>query len=268
MCIPQAADFQRLTANDCAVVSFGLGKCLYAGWGGLLLTQNSEQASRVRELSRRMVAEDSLSNRCRHAFEVLARTTAHLRILYGLGRKLADWRNRPSTRSPVVQQPAPEEMPQQPMIDPDRSRGQGRSREWREPMTTLNRKLARRNLIVAEEAIDLRRRQAEIYRRILEPSKTLFVAGSESLPQSHFPIGIASGMRSEFRRLLASEGIDTGTYFPFPRSLQRSIYPNASRAADEVVLLPLGPCVSQREVEVIAKRALKISGQILKQGVP
>ena len=94
MCIPLADDLRRLETNDVAVLSFGLGKCLYAGWGGILLAQNAELAGRVRQRRDQLLAQETRAVRLRHGLEVLASVAAHNRLLYGFGRRLADWRNR------------------------------------------------------------------------------------------------------------------------------------------------------------------------------
>ena len=53
MGIPEAGDMERLSRDDVAVVSFGLGKSLYAGWGGMLLTHSKHMADAVRLQRRR-----------------------------------------------------------------------------------------------------------------------------------------------------------------------------------------------------------------------
>ena len=244
MCVPRPADFRRLEAEDVAVLSFGLGKCLYAGWGGLLLTRSSELAARVRDLRDRWMTPDTRANHLRHGLEVLARTAAHNRSLYGFGRTLADWRSRraqtftiPASSAASTLVPSEADLP----------------REWVEPMTPLNRRLAMANLTRAAEGLDLRHRQAAEYFRHLKPLDLISGIDMESLPDSHFPIRVASKARNALRRYLLCRGIDTGTYFPFPRGLQRANYPNAARASDEVILLPLGRSIREGEATKIAR---------------
>ncbi len=225
MCVPQADDFLRLATGDAAVLSFGLGKCLYAGWGGLLLTQDPALAARVRELRDAFVAKESRGMRLRHGLEVLVRTAAHARLVYGLGRTLADWRNRKRGAGSREQGAG--------SAEPGRSYSQlpapcsplsetRLSPEWTEPMTTLERKLAKTNLAGAADNRSLRHEQAAEYYRRLEPLGVIRGFDGESLPESHFPIRVASTARNDLRRYLAGHGIDTATYFPFPGGLTRA----------------------------------------------
>jgi dTDP-4-amino-4,6-dideoxygalactose transaminase len=248
MCVPQADDFLRLETGDVAVASFGLGKCLYAGWGGLLLTRNSEIAGRVRELRDQLVTRETRAIRWRRLLEVLASATAHNRLLYGFGRTVADWRNRRASQSGVLDSPS---------SSPGKQTEAKLSGDWIEPMVPLNRKLAMTNLAHAQEKRELRRRQAAEYYRRLEPSGLIRGFDGESLPESHFPIRVAANARKELRSYLARRGIDTATYFPFPSGLRREEYPNAAAAADEVILLPMGRCVRVDEIGMVARHVIE-----------
>ena len=129
-------------------------------------------------------------------------------------------------------------------------------------MSPLNRKLAMANLARLEERHELRRRQAAEYYRCLEPAGLIRGFDMESLPESHFPVRIAAKARNDLRRYLARRGIDTATYFPFPRGLQPAQYPNAARAAGEVILLPLGRCIREGEIKTVARHVLEGLRQI------
>ena len=247
MCVPQPDDFRRLESNDVAVVSFGLGKCLYAGWGGLLVTQNAELAARVRGLRDQLITKETRAIRAARGLEVFVRTVAYNRFLYGFGRMLADWRNRRAWNSQALESAAAPGIQVEAKL----------SREWIEPMTALNRKLAMANLAHAAEKRALRRRQAAEYCRCLEPLGVIRGFDRESLPESHFPIRVAANARSGLRRYLARRGIDTGTYFSFPRGLPRATYPGAAQASDEVILLPLGGCICEDEVPMVAKHVME-----------
>ena len=247
MCVPHADDLCRLGTNDVALMSFGLGKCLYAGWGGLLLTQDSQLAARIRDLRDHSIGKITWATRLRHGMEVLVRTAAHVRFVYGIGRILADWRNRRTPCSRISESSV--EAAPVPVVE-------GLSQEWTESMTPLNRKLARANLGGAPQNGELRRRQAVAYYRFLEPWGIVRGFDMESLPESHFPIRVAPNVRTELRQYLACRGIDTATYFPFPKSIQRTEYPNTAQASDEVVLLPLGSSIREGEIEVVAKHVI------------
>ena len=93
MTIPRPDDLSRLQPTDVALVSFGIGKCLYAGWGGVLLSNNPDLVGRVRSLRDAGATKETLAVRLRHGLSVLARTAAHGRRLYAYGRAVANWRN-------------------------------------------------------------------------------------------------------------------------------------------------------------------------------
>ncbi len=245
MCMPEPNDFRRLKKGDAAVLSFGLGKCLYAGWGGLLLTRSPDFAARIRDLRNSLVARETRKTRLRHGLQVFASTAAHNRLLYGTGRGVAEWRNRRARKAPSIATPV--------ATSSDRIETE-LSREWTEPMTPLNRTLALANLRRAAEWRELRRRKAAAYYRCLASTAGL-VRGidGEMLPESHFPIRVAANVRSELRQYLARRGIDTATYFPLPQGLKRADFPNAARASDEVILLPLGRCIRKNEIEMVAR---------------
>ena len=108
-------------------------------------------------------------------------------------------------------------------------------------MTTLERKLAKTNLAGAADNRSLRRRQAAEYYRRLEPLGVIRGFDGESLPESHFPIRVAvDGTQRIFGDTWQVAASIRPPIFPFPRGLSRAHYPHAARAADEVILLPLG----------------------------
>lgn len=242
MCLPGAEDFTRLRTDDIAVISFGLGKCLYAGWGGLLLARSSGLAEKVRAMRRQCVGMETRKVCLRHALQVLASAAVHNRFLYGTGRKAAEWRNRRAAgASHAAGAPPGGEMKTD------------LSREWAEPMTPLNRKLALANLRSAAESQELRRRKAAAYYRLLKSSGLVFGIGADSLPESHFPIRVAASVRNRLRQQLARRAIDTATYFSLPRGIQARDFPNAAQASQEVILLPIGRSIRETEIAEVAR---------------
>ena len=130
-------------------------------------------------------------------------------------------------------------------------------------MTSLNRKLALHNLRGSLQNAEVRRSQAEIYVRRLVESGAVRGQGVEALPQSHFPIRLPSGIRDAMCDYLRGRGVDTSTIFPFAAGLSRASYPNAAEAADEVITLPLGPTITQNEVQMVSecvKDGLRVFG--------
>jgi len=214
---------------------------LYAGWGGVLLSNNVELAGRVRELRDSGARRLTPVVRIRHASALIARTAAHGRGIYGLVRSLVEWRQTGQQAAEARKEVSP------------RSIAPRLSREWIEPMTPVNRVLALHNLRQAANSATFRQAQAEIYYRRLEPLGVVRGISSTALPQSHFPIRIAASARDLVRRYLRKRGVDTGTLFTFSPTLREVDYPHAARAAEEVVLLPMGERIGLDEVSAIAK---------------
>ncbi len=72
--------------------SFGLGKCMYAGWGGLACFQEEGLARRIREMREAWATRGSVLQHRRNALAVLARVAKRSRIIYGLaGETAAAW---------------------------------------------------------------------------------------------------------------------------------------------------------------------------------
>ena len=253
MSIPAPERMQQLELRDVALFSFGWGKPMYAGWGGIACFQDFELAGRVREIRDRWSTPESLGLRFRHSFSTLLWAAMNQRRLYGVSHEPHLYRlykmatssrneqDRPSTtRGPGLQFAPGQEANALPP-------------EWTQPATALNRRLALHNLRHSGQNADLRRRQAEIYSKCLVETGIVRGPRSEALPQSHFPVRLSPAVRNRMCDYLRGRGIDTGTLFPFPVDLSRDDYPHAAEAADEVVTLPLGPNISLDEVQMVSR---------------
>ncbi|WP_337286857.1 DegT/DnrJ/EryC1/StrS family aminotransferase [Candidatus Methylomirabilis sp.] len=252
MSIPSPERMQRLQAVDVALFSFGWGKPMYAGWGGIACIEDVELAGKIREVRDRWAVEQSFGASFSQWCLTLLMVTLNQRSVYGLlhERHLYRWyKHMTSSRNEEEHPPTPQDDVSRsaPCLAPDVL-----SHRWTRPMSHLNRKLAVYNLRNAMQHADLRRRQAEIYARRLVESGIACGAGINALPQSHFPIRVSPAIRDALCDYLRGRGIDTGTLFPFSTRLNRSCYPHASEAGAEVVTLPLGPTITLNEVEMIA----------------
>ena len=242
MCVPSAARMKRLSPNEVALYSFGWGKPMYAGWGGIACFRDPVLAGRAREIRDQWIVPPTLGLRFRHAYSVFQKVAMNQRLIYGLTHHQHLYRMLRKRAAPLQEQGCRQkssgDMPPQ----------------WTRPMTAVNRKLALYSLRHITESSDLRRLQAEIYSRLLVEPGAVRGPAIDALPQSHFPVRIPAAVRDEMCDHLRGRGIDTGTLFPLPAGLSRDRYPHAARAADEVVTLPLGPSVSLDEVRMISDR--------------
>ena len=104
-----------------------------------------------------------------------------------------------------------------------------------------------------------RRREIAIqYNDGLDPDTFKRPMSADGFNPSYHLYVVTVDDREEFRRVLASDGIDTGIHYPVPISLQpaysylgyaRGDFPNAEALADHIVSLPVGPHLNDSEVE-------------------
>jgi dTDP-4-amino-4,6-dideoxygalactose transaminase len=87
MSIPTAEKMRKLEAADVALFSFGWGKPMYAGWGGVACFQDLELAGRVREIRDRWSAPETFGLRFRHGGSILFRVWINQRLPYGLSHE-------------------------------------------------------------------------------------------------------------------------------------------------------------------------------------
>ncbi len=244
MCIPTASDMKRLVERDVALISFGLGKSLYAGWGGMAFTKDSRMAELLRNARNQDVQANSFAARIRNIASVCLRTIAHSKSLYNLSRRAANRRSE-SIAVSAVDQTSPA-VPQK-----------LQSQEWRQSSTQFHLNLAIGNLNRSDQFAQDRLAYSRIYRKELT-QLSLNVKGGDSawltlLPDcedamSHFGIRIHGTDRDELRTLLWRHGIDTATLFPFPSGTDAIQLPNAFRLTKEILGLPLSNGLGEHNI--------------------
>jgi len=254
MCIPSPERMKELENGDVALFSFGWGKPMYAGWGGIACFQDLELAGRVREIRDQWSAQESFGLRFQSGCSTLLRVAMNQRCIYGLWHEQHLYRFYNKVFSSLnAQRPSSAAQGATTNTASDRM-VRALPPEWTRSMTALNRKLALHNLRNSRGNADHRRGQAEIYSRSLVESGIVRGPGSKALPQSHFPIRLPSALRNTMCDYLRVGGIDTSTLFPLPAGLSRALYPHAAEAADEVLTLPMGPTITLEEVRMVSQR--------------
>ena len=233
MSIPNAADMQRMREQDISVLSFGLGKSLYAGWGGMATTHSHLIANSLREQRDLDLQSPGLKSRITCHTKIWARTAAHLPSIYG-----------PLRRSRKTATEFPES-----------TNFCTTSPEWCRNATSLNLRLAFDNLATADQWADQRRSLCESYHLGLNKlAGSIHFADAPTEPLSHFAIRVPGDSRETIKRHLWNMGIDTGTLFPFPNHLcQPTSCPNANAASAEVLNLPLSNQLTESKVNQICK---------------
>lgn len=235
MTVPNPAIFERLQGNDVAVTSFGPGKCVYAGWGGMALTRDRSLAAEIRTQRDAHMRQHHSLMAVRQGAEIFFRTLAHTRVLYGL---LQGFRTPPDYLA---------------TMPGTWSADMSLTKEWDTPSTNLNRRLICRNVEHAAELGQQRRVLAARYRENLSGLRNMAVPPISSFAMSHYTIRVPSEHRDAVQASLRRSGIDTGRLFKFPGYLSKTDFPNAAAIASEVLNLPLDACLTGEDVEYISE---------------
>jgi dTDP-4-amino-4,6-dideoxygalactose transaminase len=235
MTVPGAQVCDRLTGNDCGIFSFGLGKCVYSGWGGMAVTRDKALAQEIRGLRNAALRQPGFFFPAQRAVSVLLRTLAHEAWLYRWVRP----EDRPCTLSspPWVTQ----------AITP----------HWSLPSTYVDRKLIAFNLKHASDQASRRQQLAQRYHHNLDSVAGIIRPKEETSALSHYTILVGNGQRDLVRRRLWKAGFDAGAIFHSRPYLSPTLFSNAFHAAACVLNLPLSPTVRDADVdricEVVAK---------------
>lgn len=247
MAIPRPADMPRMRQSDVAVISFGLGKSLYAGWGGMAFTQCPETARTLRRQRDQDLQHAGLLARLKWNFQLAARTLAHEPLMY---KRLREIKQR---------------QPQNPdNKDLDFNR---QSHEWHRPPTSLSTSRTLNNLQLAETFSAKRIQLSEEYsHQLRDVAECLRLPPNTGSAMSHYSIRVSAHVRESLRQQLWCSGIDVGSLFPFPHQVcDAADFPNAEQAAQEVLNLPLSNQLSTFDVTQICdciKHSLQSSANL------
>lgn len=233
MSIPTAADMLRMRERDVTVLSFGLGKSLFAGWGGLAATHSSHVARALRQQRDQDLHPASFLKQSISHAKIWARTAAHQPSVYGPLRRSRRQRSGASSETHFSNM----------------------THEWLRSTTSLNRQLAFGNLRQADTWADQRRQLSEQYLHQLQP-----VADRIQLPAasvnalSHFCVRVPSAAREAIVEQLWKCNTDAGTLFPFPINFcSPGDFPNAHQASCEIINLPVSNQLSTAQVRHITE---------------
>ena len=231
MAIPTPQDMQRMKDADVTVLSFGLGKSLYAGWGGMALTHCRETAAELRRLRAAALKHAGLLSQTKWNAQLFARTVAHHPFIYGQIRQAKQLihGNRNSA----------EEHAFTPL-----------SHEWHRPPTRYSTTKSIENWHNTESFSDRRIQLCDEYSRQLQD-----VSANIQLPEltqtalSHYSVRVPQHVRTTLKQHLWNHRIDVGTLFPFPQNMcHPPDFPNAANAASEVMNLPLSNQLTRKDV--------------------
>ncbi|MFZ1936631.1 MAG: DegT/DnrJ/EryC1/StrS family aminotransferase [Thermoguttaceae bacterium] len=251
--IPDPARLQRMHSGEVAIVSFGMGKCMAAGRGGIAFFNDKQLAENVRKLRDASVTSESNVQCLRDGATILAKVIGRRRAVYRCVhtavtalRRAARKRAEPRCAS-VGSEPSSICTPGPSQLDSEP--------EWTLPMSAINRKFAMCGLRRMKNSANVRRRNAEVYYECLKDLAVVRGVVPPAWPQSNFPIRIPAAFRRQMQHYLRRRGVDTGMIFPFfaGPGLDRERFPNAAAVGGEILTLPLGEEVSSEEVKWISQ---------------
>jgi dTDP-4-amino-4,6-dideoxygalactose transaminase len=237
--VPNRALVSRLAKHDLALVSFGAGKCMTAGWGAMAFTRDPALALELKSLRASSLEGETGRLRFTRSTRILLQTSMYSRILYGPARRFHDRRDGSGR---AVRMPGLSANGRGPL-----------SGHWRSPSTHVDRSLIHHNLTRAEDYEGKRLADARRYRDNLKGVTSLRLPPCSDNALSHFTVRVSADRRDQIRRRLWKAGIDVGVYFAFPRFVSRTDYPNAQRLAAEVLNLPLGEGLNGHDIDRISE---------------
>ncbi len=242
MTVPTRRLLERISGNDFGVVSFGIGKSMYAEWGGMGFTRDGFLAAEVRRLrdSCRVTGGPLLG--AERTLRILLRTAVSTPEFFIFSRKM---------RASLSSQQTPSKGALAAW------RQSGLPAAWRFPSTELDRKLIGRHLQQSEWYAARRLALAARYAQNLQNVAGIIQPPFSQDPLSHYTIRVSAVARSAIRSRLRHGGIAAGTLFEFPTYLSRRDYPHASLVASEVMNLPLSVNLSPADVDRVCERLIE-----------
>jgi dTDP-4-amino-4,6-dideoxygalactose transaminase len=243
MTVPTQQLMARLKENDFGVISFGMGKCLYAGWGGMGFTNDEVLAHKIRRLRDQAVGPANLKLIGRRIVQIWGRTAIHNLGLYGAAR----WMQKKALAGK-----APPRHQERKADGLDLTTN-GWSAHCAAPSTYLDRQLILYNLQQSQWHAQLRCAQAARYRKNLQDVRGIVLPEESVFPLSFFTIRLRADVRKQVKEELWRKGISTGTLFAPERYLPPDQFPNANRLANEILNLPINPTLMDGDIDRICE---------------
>jgi len=243
MTVPVREVFDRLEKNDFAVVSFGIGKCMYAGWGGMGITRDSGLADKVRAQRDALLYTSPRWLALKRGLEIWLRMLAHNGRVYGIMRRIKDnlEQSRPCSASDQRSLGFPLSW----------NHDHTMTCEWHHPSTSIDRHLIMEILGRIHQMQEGRLANARRYQDGLSAVRGLKLPSLSPFAMSHYTVRVPGELRDAVRGALWRSGIDTGTMFNLPQYLSPDNFPNAYRLSLEVINLPLDASLRAADIDRI-----------------
>ncbi len=247
MTVPTKEHFERLGKSDFAVTSFGAGKCMYAGWGGMAFTHDADLAEKVRQIRNGSLTSANGASSLQRPLKMLGVNLMYKRLMYGFLKRARDIREtakkfRNSRTHNAASYPNAQKPP---------------SKEWFSPPTYVERNVMLYNLQHAPEYAQQRTSLVQRYHKNFEGVTEITRPDISPFPMSHYTIRVGPEIRHRLRKYLWGRGIDTGTLFDFSGTLSPDEFPNAGKTASSILNLPLTNKLNPYEIDRISEFVIR-----------
>lgn len=249
MTVPSLHHFQRLRCTDFAVLSFGTGKCLYAGYGGIGFSHDKDLVREVRQWRDKHIEKETLLLFIKHSLEIISRNLLREPSIYGFYFKKHTLKHLIKNEDGII-------------LDQLDYVKQPPSKEWYTPTTYIDRYLMFYNLKCSGEYIEKRIAIAKRYRFNLKDVNGLILPPISSDALSHYTIRVNHHLRDKLIQSLFGIGIEAGTLFFFSRLFNRDNFPNAASTAAEIINLPIDVRMHFSDVDWICNCLLEALKQL------
>ena len=246
MAVPHPSLFARLEPRDFAVISFGAGKNMYAGWGAMGFARNQSLAGEIRRIRDAALTPSTVKLTARRALDACARTVGNQPLVHALARKLRDTLRREKFRATAGVASAA-----------TKPAGGKPAAEWTLPSTRVDRGLALWNLENACVAHGGRIQLAAQFQKNLAGATDLHIPRPSTDVLSHFTVRVDARIRDRVKQQLYAAGINTVTLWAFSARLSQNEFPLARRASSEVLNLPLSPWMTVNQVDFVCETLLR-----------
>jgi dTDP-4-amino-4,6-dideoxygalactose transaminase len=259
--VPIPKLFKRIKNNDFAVISFGAGKPMYSGWGGMGFTNDLLLANKVRKIRDSYLIKSNLFTFIKRALYVICRTLGKGRVVYLFYAKIM------CIGKCIYQM----KKTKKDIFTPIKSlysvwRHKKLSKKWFLSSTSIDRYLILYNLRNVNKYSEHRMALASCYYNNLKGTAGLIVPKPSLNAMHSYTIRINSAVRKTFCKYLWKEGIDVdmlwvGSY----HYIDRDKYPNTSRIKSEILNLPLDLNLDSNDIYKISKKIIYCATKAYKE---
>ena len=246
--VPRAALFRRLRTNDFAVISFGKGKSMYAGWGAMGFTNNQSLAMEVKRIRDAVLKKESWSLSAQRILEICLFTIACYPSVYPVARRVRRQMGLNLQRERNLTD-CPKHFDRSPY-----------SPELMLPSTHLDRALGLWVARHVEELRDARVRLADRYHNNLATSPLVTRPRRQASAMGCYAVRVSAASRSGIAQRLLGAGIKTDLPWKLASYFDENDFPNTRKLSNELLNLPLWSDMSMHDVDLICDILLEAFG--------